>query len=57
MQHLGAEIRELRRLGKRQVLDDVRVIHHARVGREHAVDVGPDLNLRRAEAAPMMDAE
>ena len=50
VQHLGAEIRQLRRLGKRQVRHDLRVGDDARIGRQHAVHVGPDLNLARAEA-------
>ena len=50
MQDLRAEVRELRRLGERQVRHDLHVRDDARIGGEHAVDVGPDLNLRRAEA-------
>ena len=31
--------------------------YDARIGRQHAVDVGPDLDLVGGEAAPMIDAE
>jgi hypothetical protein len=47
MEHLRAEIRELRRLPEREVGDDPRRFDDARIGGEHAVDVRPDLNLAR----------
>ncbi len=50
VEHLGAEVGELGRLAERQVRDDARVAHHAGIGGEHAVDVGPDLDLGHAEA-------
>ena len=42
--HLRAERRELRRLIEANLLDESRTLHDARVGREHAIDVGPDLD-------------
>ena len=50
MQHLRAEVGQLRGFGERQMRHDLRVLDDARIGGEHAVDVGPDLDLRRAEA-------
>ena len=50
MQHLGAEEREFRRLIKRKLRNDLGAGHQARVRGQHAVNVGPDLNLRCAEA-------
>ncbi len=44
--HLGAEIRQLHRLVVRQRIDGGRIRHPARVGRQHTVDVGPDVNFR-----------
>ena len=45
MKHLGAEIRQLGGLGERQVWDETGVLDDARIGAQHPVDVGPDLNL------------
>ena len=45
MDHLGAEVRQLHGLVVRQRVDHLRVRHAARIGRQHAVDVGPDVNL------------
>ena len=49
MDDLGAEIRELHGLVVRQGIDDRRFGHEPRIGRQHAVDVGPDHDLRRVE--------
>ena len=53
VQDLGAEVRELGGLAERQARHELRIGDHARIGGEHAVHVGPDLNLlgveRRAE--------
>ena len=49
MQHFRSEIREFRRLGEREMAHDFGVCDDARIGREHAVDIGPDLNLGCAE--------
>ena len=50
VQHLRAEVRELGRLVEREALrHDARVRHQARIAGEHAVDVGPDLDLGGAE--------
>ena len=45
MNHLGAEVRELHRLLVRERVDDRRVGNEARIGAQHAVDVGPDVDL------------
>ena len=45
VQHLGAEVGQLRRLRERQPLDHRRMVHDARIRGQHAVDVGPDLDL------------
>ena len=50
MNHLGAEVRELHRLVIGERVDHRRVGHAARIGAEHAVDVGPDVNLARRRA-------
>jgi len=47
--HLGSEVRELNGLVVRQLIDDLCVRHQPRVGRQHAVDVGPDDDFRRVE--------
>ena len=46
MDDLGAEVRQLHRFVVGQRIDDLGVGHAARIGRQHAVDVGPDMNLR-----------
>jgi hypothetical protein len=46
---LGAEVRQLHGLVVGQRIDDLRVGHAARIGRQHAVDVGPDVDLRGIE--------
>jgi hypothetical protein len=51
MEDLGAEVRQLRRLRKRQPRDDGGMVHHSRIRREHAVDIGPDLDLAAFEPA------
>ena len=51
MDDLGAEVRQLHRLVVGQRVDDLRVGHAARIGRQHAVDVGPDVDLARRPAA------
>ncbi len=50
VQHFRAEERELRRFVERQLLDEPRVFHDARIRGQHAVHVGPDLNLADVEA-------
>ena len=50
MQDLGAEVGELGRFGERQLRHEQRVGDHARIGGQHAVDVGPDLDLVDVEA-------
>ena len=50
VEDFGAEIRELGRFAEREVRDDAWVADHAGIGGEHAVDVGPDLNLGDAQA-------
>ena len=50
MQDLGAEVRELGGLAEREVRDHAWVAYDAGIGGEHAVDVGPDLNLGHAQA-------
>ncbi len=58
MDHLGAEIRQLHRLVVRQRVDDGGVGHAARIGAQHAVHVGPDVDLaRRRAASPKIEAE
>ncbi len=49
MDHLGAEVRQLHRLVVRQRVDDLWLRHAARIGRQHAVDVGPDVDLAGIE--------
>ena len=44
MQHLRAERRQLRRLVEPDMLDELGGLHHARIGGEHPVHVGPDLD-------------
>ncbi len=46
---LGAEVREFHRLVVRELVDDLRFRHEARIGAQHAVDVGPDDDLRGVE--------
>ena len=50
MQHLGAEVGQLGGLGERELRHQARRGDDARVGAQHAVHVGPDLNLARADA-------
>jgi hypothetical protein len=50
MQHLRAEIRQLRRLGKRELRDEHRIGDDPRVGGQHPVHVGPDLNFFDVQA-------
>ena len=50
MQDFRAEVRELRCLGEGQVRHDARMRNDSRIGGEHPVDVGPDLNLGGIEA-------
>ena len=45
MKHLGTEVRQLGGLGKRKVRNETGVLDDARVGAQHPVDVGPDLNF------------
>ncbi len=45
MDHLGAEVRQLHRFVIRERVDDLGIGHEARIGAEHAIDVGPDVNL------------
>ena len=49
VQHLRAERRELRRLVEADPLDELRAVDDARIGGEHAVDVGPDLDRLRLQ--------
>ena len=49
MNHLRAEVRELHGFVVRQRIDDLGVGHEPRIGAQHAVDVGPDVNLLRIE--------
>ena len=49
MNHLGAEVGELHRLVVGQRIDHRGVGHAARVGRQHPVDIGPDVDLRRSQ--------
>ena len=46
---LGAEVRELHGFVVRQRIDDLGIGHAARIGRQHAVDVGPDVDLAGVE--------
>ncbi|AKZ57048.1 putative Integrase [Streptomyces ambofaciens ATCC 23877] len=48
-QHLGAGGRELQHVLEGDPVDLLRLLHHARVGGEHAVDVGVDLTDVRVE--------
>ena len=50
VQHLGAEVGQLGGLGERQLRDQTRRGDHARIGAQHAVHVGPDLNLAGVDA-------
>ncbi len=56
MNDLGAEIRQFHRLVVRELIDDLRVRHQPRIGRQHAVDIGPDDDFdgieQRAEYGP-----
>ena len=52
VQDLGAEVGELGGLVEAQLRDDAGRRHHPRVGGEHAVDVGPDLDLVGGEPGP-----
>ena len=49
MNDLGAEVRQLHGLVVRQRVDDLGIRHAARIGRQHAVDVGPDVDLGGVE--------
>ena len=49
MQHLRAERGELRGLVEADALEQPRAVDDARVRREHAVDVGPDLDCFRLQ--------
>ncbi len=46
---LGAEIREFHGLVVRQLIDDLGIRHQPRIGRQHAVHIGPDDDFRGAE--------
>ena len=50
VQHLGAEIGQFGGFGERDGLDAVAAGEDGGVGGEHAVDVGPDLDLFGADA-------
>ncbi len=50
MQHLGAEIGQLGGFGERDQLDPVAARRDARVRSQHAVYIGPDLNLVGSDA-------
>jgi hypothetical protein len=50
MENLGAEVGELGCFGERQLRNQTRVGDDARIGGEHAVDIGPDLDLVDLEA-------
>jgi hypothetical protein len=52
MQHLRAEVGQLRRFRERDDLDAMPDWKHSRIAREHAIHVGPDLNLAGADAGP-----
>ncbi len=49
MDDLGAEVRELHRLVVGERVDHRGIGHAARIGRQHAVDVGPDVDLAGRE--------
>jgi len=49
---LGAEVRQLHRLFVGHLRQHEGGRHDAGIGAEHAVDVGPDLDRRRAERGP-----
>ena len=49
MDHLGAKVRQLHRLVVRQRIDHLRIRHATRIGRQHAIDVSPNMNLARIE--------
>ena len=49
MQHFRAEVRELHRLLVRHLRQHERRRHDPRIGAQHAVHVGPDLDERRAD--------
>ena len=51
MDHLGAEVRQLHRFLVGERVDDRRVGNQARIGAEHAIDVGPDVDLVGVEQA------
>ena len=50
MQHLGAEVGQLGGLGEGDGLDAVAAGQDGGIGGQHAVDVGPDLDLFGADA-------
>ena len=52
VQHLRAEIGELGRLRERQMLHELRLGHQPWIGRQHAVDIGPDLDFVGVDAGP-----
>ena len=49
--HLGAEVRQLHRLVVGERVDHRGIGHAPRIGRQHAVDVRPDVDLRGIAAA------
>ena len=49
MDDLGAEVRQLHRLAVGQRVDHLGIGHAPRIGRQHAVDVGPDVDRRGIE--------
>jgi hypothetical protein len=57
MDDLGAEVRQLHRLVVGELVDDLGIRHQARIGRQHAVDVGPDVDLGALSSAPKIDPE
>ena len=57
MQHLGAEPRERLGVFVRQHGQHARAGDDARIGRQDAVDVGPDLDLVASRQAPTSAAE
>ena len=50
MQHLGAEVGQLGRFGEGDRLDAMAAGQDGRVGGEHAVHIGPDLDLLGADS-------
>ena len=57
MQHLGAKIRQLRRLAIRNYWDGARFGDQPRIGGKHAVHIGPDDHFAASMAAPRIVAE